>query len=126
VKALARRLGVRHESVAVVFGDDAMLADLNRRFRRKDRTTDVLSFPAGDGIGGPASSGHLGDIAISSEAARRQARRAGHTPSREASFLLIHGFLHLIGYDHEVDDGQMVELERTMRWEMLGKGVPAR
>lgn len=123
---LARRLGVRGESVAVVFGDDAMLAGLNLRYRGKDQATDVLSFPSRDGTEDPIRSGHLGDIAISVDAVRRQARLAGHRASREASILMIHGFLHLMGYDHEVDDGQMEELERTMRWEMLGGGARGR
>lgn len=117
LKALGKRLGVRRDSVAVVFGDDAMLADLNRRFRRKSRTTDVLSFPAGDR---EEAHGHLGDIVISSDAARRQARRKGYTASMETSILMIHGFLHLLGYDHATDDGQMDVLERTMRLEILG------
>jgi len=112
MRALARRLQAPGRTVAVVFGDDAMLRELNRRYRGKDRPTDVLSFPAGE-------EGHLGDIVVSAETTRRQARRHGHGPSREAGILLIHGFLHLLGYDHEVDDGEMAVLERTLRYEML-------
>jgi len=113
LRDLARRLRVPHASVAVLFAGDERLRDLNRRYRGKDRPTDVLSFP------GDAS--HLGDIAVSGETTRRQARRFGQDPEREARLLLIHGFLHLLGYDHETDDGQMEVLERTLRAEMLTK-----
>ena len=112
LRALARRLAVPHATVAVVFGDDAMVRGLNRRYRGKDRPTDVLSFPAGE-------NDHLGDIVVSSDTARRQGRRRGHGAAREARILLIHGFLHLLGYDHMVDDGEMETLERTLRQEMI-------
>jgi len=112
IRDLAARLSVPFATVSVVFGDDAMLRNLNHRFRGKDRPTDVLSFPAGE-------DGHLGDIVISSETTRRQARRRGHDAASEARILLIHGFLHLLGYDHTEDDGEMDALERTMRWELL-------
>ena len=85
---------------------------LNRDFRGKDRTTDVLSFPDGE-------QERLGDIAICAPAARRQARRRGHAASRETRLLLLHGFLHLLGYDHETDDGQMDLLERGLRQELV-------
>ncbi|HZI94991.1 MAG TPA: rRNA maturation RNase YbeY [Patescibacteria group bacterium] len=112
MSALARRLLVPHGSVAVVFADDEMLRDLNRRYRGKDRSTDVLSFPTDE----PE---HLGDIVVSSETTRRQGRRRRHGARHEAKILLIHGFLHLLGYDHEVDDGEMEALERTLREEMI-------
>jgi len=117
LRALAVRLRVPHDSMAVAFGDDALLRDLNRRFRGRDRVTDVLSFPAGDEL--PAG-GFLGDIAISCDAARRQARRRGHSAAQETRILLLHGLLHLLGYDHVTDDGQMKMLEGTLRREMLG------
>jgi probable rRNA maturation factor len=110
LRALAGRLRVPHDSMAVALGDDALLRGLNRRFRGKDRVTDVLSFPAGED---PTAGGFLGDIAISCDAARRQARRRGHSAAQETRILLLHGLLHLLGYDHVTDDGQM---------EMLGAG----
>jgi len=110
LRALMRRLAVKERSVAVVFGSDERLRDLNRRFRGKDRPTDVLSFPAGE-------DDHLGDIAISAETAGRNARAAGRTKALEARHLLIHGFLHLLDYDHEADDGEMETLERCLRRE---------
>ena len=119
LRHLAERLAVPHESVGVLFSDDARMKDLNFRFRGKNRPTDVLSFPAGDEGQGPGVPRHLGDIVISSPTARRQAARRRHPASREARVLLIHGFLHLLGYDHETDDGEMEMLERTLRWEIL-------
>lgn len=114
LRALMRRLAVKETSVAAVFGSDDRLRALNRRYRRKDVPTDVLSFPAGEG-------GHLGDIAISSETLRRNARAAGRTAALEARHLLIHGFLHLLDYDHEADDGEMETLERCLRREFSGR-----
>jgi probable rRNA maturation factor len=80
---------------------------LNRHYRGKDRTTDVLAFP-GDG-------GALGDIVISVPYASREARRRGQGRAEELDRLLLHGYLHLLGYDHEVDDGQMDRLEARLR-----------
>ena len=81
---------------------------LNRDYRGKDRSTDVLAFPA---EGGPL----LGDIVVSVPYAARQARRRGEPQSREIDRLLVHGFLHLLGYDHETDDGEMEALESRVR-----------
>jgi probable rRNA maturation factor len=78
---------------------------LNRRFRRKDKPTDVLSFP---GITG-------GDIAICAEIARQNAKRLGHTAADEIKVLLLHGMLHLAGYDHETDAGEMETAEAQLR-----------
>ena len=110
LRALVRRLRVPHRSVAVLFGDDERIRGLNREFRGKDRPTDVLSFPGGDGE-------HLGDIAISAPMARRQALAGGRSAAEETRTLLIHGFLHLLGYDHETDDGEMEAMEKTLRFE---------
>jgi probable rRNA maturation factor len=82
---------------------------LNRRFRRKDRTTDVLSFPAAGG------GGFLGDLVISAPEARRQARAAGVPLRASMEKLLLHGLLHLLGYDHETDQGEMDALEAKLR-----------
>jgi probable rRNA maturation factor len=93
---------------------------LNQRYRGKDYPTDVLSFPAG----APLRSGrlrnsrsvrHLGDIVIACGVARRQARQAGHGEPAELRILALHGLLHLLGYDHERDNGQMARLERKLR-----------
>jgi probable rRNA maturation factor len=81
---------------------------LNRKYRGKDQSTDVLAFPAGDG-------GLLGDIVVSVPFAARQARKAGEPLTREIDRLLVHGFLHLMGYDHETDQGEMDALENRLR-----------
>ena len=101
---------------------DRKMRDLNRRYRGVDRPTDVLSFPVRteDDAGieaGQADRGepHLGDIVIATGVARRQARAAGHPLGAELRCLALHGLLHLLGYDHERDTGQMERLERRLR-----------
>ena len=105
------RRAVRREAdgVELLLTGDAEQRALNRRLRGRDRTTDVLSFPAGSDLepGRP----HLGEIAISLPQAARQARAAGWPQRSEMALLLTHGFLHLLGYDHETDDGTMRRLE---------------
>jgi rRNA maturation RNase YbeY len=96
--------------VSVFFCGDRRMAALNGRWRRRSRPTDVLSFPAGG-----ATTGFLGDIVISVPYATRQARRRGETPAREIDRLLLHGYLHLLGYDHETDQGEMEALEGRLR-----------
>jgi len=102
--------------VAVAFVDDEAMRELNRRHRRKDRTTDVLSF--GQAAAAPAlrrdpdGTLELGDIVISAAQAARQAKRRGHTREREIAFLAAHGALHLLGFDDETPAGyrEMVKL----------------
>jgi probable rRNA maturation factor len=91
--------------VAVV--PDACVRALNRTYRGKDYATDVLSF-AGDGD-------DLGEIVIARGVARRQAREVGHAETTEFRVLALHGLLHLLGYDHERDDGEMARAERRLR-----------
>jgi probable rRNA maturation factor len=97
---------------------DAELRRLNREFLGKDAPTDVLSFPAA--AAGPTS-GRLGDIAVSVGRARAQAREFGHTVEQEIQILMLHGVLHLLGMDHEMDGGRMARAER--RWR-AGLGLP--
>jgi probable rRNA maturation factor len=94
--------------VSVAFVSDARIRALNRRYRRKDAATDVLSFPSGE-------QGSLGDIVIAAGVARRQARAAGHAFGAEARVLALHGLLHLLGHDHETDGGGMRRLEARLR-----------
>lgn len=98
--------------VTLLLASDREVRRLNRVFRGTDRTTDVLSFPARGDLepGRP----HLGDVALSVPQARRQARRAGWPFRHELSLLVTHGFLHLLGYDHETDDGEMRRLEEDL------------
>ncbi len=110
----ARVLRVRGE-MSLVLAGDGLLHRLNRDYRGKDRPTDVLSFP---GEGGEAG---LGDVVISVETAERNARSGGRTLARELDVLALHGFLHVLGYDHETDGGTMDRLERRLRKRLLGR-----
>jgi probable rRNA maturation factor len=111
----AQRAARLRGEVDILITDDAAMRDLNRRFRRKDAPTDVLSFP-------PASNGapgapHIwaGDIAISAEIAASNAKQLGHSLTDELKVLILHGLLHLAGYDHETDRGEMASKEERLR-----------
>ena len=110
VRGAASALGVSGE-VALVLAGDRTLRSLNARYRGKDKATDVLSFP-GDESG-------LGNIVISVESAARNARGLGRTLPQELDVLALHGFLHVLGYDHESDAGAMDRLERRLRRRLL-------
>lgn len=101
-------------SVGIGLVSDTRVRELNRRYRRKDYATDVLSFPAAEPPG-RSREPFLGDIVIARGLARRQARRAGHAELTELRVLALHGLLHLLGYDHEHDDGKMQRVERRLR-----------
>jgi probable rRNA maturation factor len=98
--------------VSVLLTGDAQIRRLNRQFRRKDKPTDVLSFPAPEV---PGTTDVAGDLAISVETAARQAEDLGHPLAVELQILILHGLLHLAGYDHERDSGQMARREATLR-----------
>ena len=119
-------IGRRGASLTVAFVRDRAIRRLNRAYRGKDGATDVLSFPTADDedafIHSLPDAGHLGDIIISTDAARRQADEAGHSLEREVSELVIHGTLHLCGYDHEIDNGEMNRLELRLRRKLLDGG----
>ncbi|HEX5732305.1 MAG TPA: rRNA maturation RNase YbeY [Blastocatellia bacterium] len=110
-------IGRRDSSLTVAFVRDRRIRELNLRFRGKPHATDVLSFPTGDDF----EADNLGDIVISADTAARQAEEAGHAVEREVSELVIHGVLHLCGYDHETDQGQMNRLELKLRRQLLSK-----
>ena len=93
-------------SIAIV--SDRRMRALNRQFRGKDKATDVLSFPA-------ESRGFMGDIVIAAGVSKRQAREAGHSAQTELRVLALHGLLHLLGYDHDGDDGRMARAEARLR-----------
>ena len=103
--------------VAVALVGDRKMRDLNSRFRAIDKVTDVLSFPADPAPAGtgPGRVGFLGDIVIATGRAARQARAAGLTEQQEWRRLALHGLLHLLGHDHERDDGRMRRLERRLQ-----------
>jgi probable rRNA maturation factor len=98
-------------SVEILLTDDTRIKALNQQFRRKNRPTDILSFPTPPEI----SQSHAGDLAISLETAARQAVEHGHPLATELKILLLHGLLHLAGEDHEADSGQMAARELALR-----------
>lgn len=99
--------------VSLVFVDNRRMRVLNRTFRRVDAPTDVLSFPV-DASHRPVD-GVLGEIVIAVGVATRQAAEQGHPLGTEIRVLALHGLLHLLGYDHETDDGQMARVEARLR-----------
>lgn len=102
--------------VSIAFVDDDAMTELNKKFRRKSKTTDVLTFPADDSYNEPSAKGRpLGDIVISVDQARRQAADEKHSLATEVRYLVVHGLLHALGYDHETDKGEMNALEVEVR-----------
>lgn len=99
--------------VNILLADDPTLRNLNREYRAKDKATDVLSFPALQIEGMPESL--AGDLAISLDTAARQAAEHGHSLQTELKILLLHGLLHLAGFDHETDSGNMRRREAELR-----------
>jgi len=105
---LTLQLGRPAASLSVVFVTDEAMRMYNRNYRGLDKATDVLSFAGDDG--------YLGDILISAETAYNQARKSPTlTFETNVRRLLLHGLLHLLGYDHETDDGEMRAIERRLR-----------
>jgi rRNA maturation RNase YbeY len=132
-----RELQIVDAEITIAFVSDGEIARWNEQYRRKKGPTDVLSFPATSGaprdytipkngsapptarFPSPRATRHaplfLGDIAIAPETARRYARKIGRTLGKELRVLILHGVLHLMGYDHECDDGQMDRIEQKLR-----------
>ena len=102
-------IGKSHSSVTVAFVSDKSIRKLNQQFRNTDKPTDVLSFPSGE------QDTNLGDIAISVDTAAQQAKENDLTFENEIAQLILHGLLHLSGYDHETDNGEMNRLELRLR-----------
>jgi probable rRNA maturation factor len=110
----ARRAVHLRGTVNVLVTNSSELRSLNRRFRKKDKPTDVLSFPSPRAARGEVTRA-AGDIAISADIARENARKLGHSVSDEVKILVLHGILHLAGYDHERDNGKMARQESRLR-----------
>ena len=108
-RKVQRLLGLS-AGISILISDDRRIRELNRNFRKKDKATDVLSFPRQDGSGKPG-----GDIAISVEIAAKSASGLGHTLAKELKLLILHGMLHLAGHDHERDNGEMATREGSLR-----------
>lgn len=114
-------IGLPDAELSVLFVGDQAMRTLNRRYRGKDRTTDVLSFSLREGGFPSIQPDMLGDIVISVPVAARQARQEGHSISREIDRLLIHGLVHLLGYDHERghrEAQRMIRKERILLKEL--------
>lgn len=101
--------------VTVAFVSDRSMRELNRMWRHKPGTTDVLSFPAEQDEFEKAEGVRLGDVVISVEQAARQAKENGLTVEAEIAQLILHGLIHLCGYDHTTDEGEMNRLELRLR-----------
>jgi probable rRNA maturation factor len=116
-------MGLRDSEITICFVSDAEIARMNLAFRGKKGPTDVLSFPAGTKrrkrtyteSAENTEKNYLGDIAIAPETARRYAKKNGRSLSNELRVLILHGVLHLQGYDHETDRGEMDRIERKLR-----------
>ena len=109
-----KELGFAPESVAIELISDSAMARLNKTYRKKQGTTDVLSFPANGSLPATAAE-YAGDIAIAPETARRNARRFSRSLPRELRILILHGMIHLAGFDHEHDHGEMARKEGALR-----------
>jgi probable rRNA maturation factor len=119
----ARRAVHLRGTVNVLVTNSSELRSLNRRFRKKDKPTDVLSFPSQRAARGEGTH-DAGDVAISFDIARENARKLGHSVSDEVKILVLHGILHLAGFDHERDDGEMARQEDRLRRQLkLNSGL---
>ena len=126
LRQVERELGLSQSDVTVCLVSDKAISRLNHNFRKKKGPTDVLSFPAlvrkkpvrlprKSNAKNSAKSEYLGDIAISPSTARRYAKNNGRPLASELRVLILHGVLHLLGYDHETDCGEMDEVEQRLR-----------
>ena len=111
VRTVLQHLDQTQAELSLALVTDPEIHDLNRRYRGKDRPTDVLSFPLADAL----QPSLLGEVVISVETAVRQAQRRGHSLPEELQTLLIHGVLHLLGYDHEVSRSEAIRMHRKER-----------
>lgn len=116
LQSLRDRLAPEAQGVSLTYVDDRGMRKLNREHRQKNLSTDVLSFPSSTEKG---AFPHLGDIVISLPTAEKMAKKFGVSRRREVETLVIHGFLHLCGYDHEKDHGEMMALQAQLERELL-------
>jgi len=119
VNSLSQRLRLDSQTFTIVLVSDRAIRRLNRDFRNQDKPTDVLSFPTQPEAPLHLDKPGLGDMILSVETARRQAFARHHSLERELCVLVIHGLLHLLGYDHEVDRGEMRRKELKLQRELL-------
>ena len=120
-------MGYTESELSILIVDDAEMAGINRQYRQIDHTTDVLAFPLEDGDDGsepePGVPRLLGDVVVCPRRAAAQARAAGTPLAFEIAMLLVHGTLHVLGYDHETDAGEMIARQGRIlddaSWELL-------
>jgi len=125
VRRVAGSVGSDHGGdVTVCLVSDRCMRAYNRRFRDIDAPTDVLSFAYGPSDT-PEQGAYLGDVVIAVPLAVRQARERGHSLARELKMLALHGYLHLLGYDHERDNGTMMRLQRRLERRLLPRETRA-
>ncbi len=118
LRKLRDRLAPQAQGISISYVDDKHMRRLNREHRGINFTTDVLSFPAEPELGAYP---HLGDLVISLPVAEKMAKKLGVSRRREIQTLVIHGFLHLCGHDHEKDHGEMLALQAQLEREMLSE-----
>ena len=117
VQQIMAYLGCADQELSVVFGSDRLLQELNRTYRHKDRPTNVLAFPQSPTYAGEPATAMLGDVIVSLPTAAREARDLHQSLEERVVYLLLHGILHLLGYDHERSAAQrrcMEALERQV------------
>lgn len=118
----ARRTVRLKGKVNILVTSSGEMRALNQRFRKKNKTTDVLSFPAASSSSGSAQRPFAGEIAICADIASKNAQMLGHSPATEVKILALHGILHLAGFDHERDNGEMARREGKLRRKL---GLPS-
>jgi probable rRNA maturation factor len=122
---MLRHLGRDEHELSILLTDDVFIRTLNETHRGKDRPTDVLAFPQNEEEGTPTRMDHglLGDVVISLDTAQRQAKRHKHALLDEVSFLLAHGILHLLGYDHQTDEEEAIMNAMTSKLVESARGL---
>lgn len=119
---MVRALNLRGVEISIAVVDDRKIHELNREYRRKDKPTDVLSFPLQELVAGDAPApGLLGDVILSADTARRQAAARRRPLLDELTMLLAHGLLHLLGYDHRTDAEEREMKTQTERLELAAR-----
>ena len=115
VRCIMAYLGCADRELSVVFGSDRLLQELNRTYRHKDRTTNVLAFPQHPTYEGEPVAALLGDVIVSLPTAAREAHELQQSLEDRVVYLLLHGILHLLGYDHERSTAQRRRMEALER-----------
>lgn len=124
IKKALKMLGLKEKLLSVHLCDDAEIKSMNKKFRKKNKATDVLSFEAAMDAGDPFMEHVLGDIVISVDTAKRQAQTAGHSLLEELTVLFVHGLLHVLGYDHERGDEESVMQAEAELFVLSGLDIP--